>query len=81
MHHTLERVARNNFLNERRFIAFARQPENQDRFSLSQSGMDLLVSTWYVGDLINAFKKTQSKEDLEKDRQQAIRDSQNIALC
>lgn len=78
MNHTLDRVAASHFLNERKLTAFARQPANKDRFSLVESGPDLTVSTWHVDGLIDAFKKTQPKEVLEEDRQQAIRDLQSV---
>lgn len=81
MNHTLDRVAASHFLSERKLTAFARQPVNKERFSLVESGPDLTVSTWHVDGLIDAFKKTQSKEELEKDRQQAIRDLQSVCLC
>lgn len=81
MNHTLEKVAQNRFLSERKLVAFARQPVNMDRFSLVISGPDITVSTWHVDGLIDAYKKTQSKEALEADRQQALRDSRHVAFC
>lgn len=81
MIHTLSRVAENRFLNERKLIAFARQPENTDRFGIIAEGPDLTVNTWHVDGLIDAYKKTQSEEDLKADREQAIRDSQCVRFC
>lgn len=79
MNHTLERVARCQFLNAKKLAAFARKPENFDRFGLIASGSDITVSTWHVDGLINAYKKTQSEEVLKADREQALRDSSHAA--
>jgi hypothetical protein len=38
------------------FINFAK--DNKEKYSLIESGEDLLVSTWYSDDLINDYRKT-----------------------
>jgi hypothetical protein len=38
------------------FVSFAK--ENKKKYSLIEHGEDLLVSTWYSGDLINDYQKT-----------------------
>lgn len=81
MNHTLERVAGFRLLNERKLTAFACKPENFDRFGLIASGPDITVNTWHVDGLIDAYKKTQSEEALQADREQALRDSRHIAFC
>lgn len=41
------------------FISFAK--ENKRKYSLIESGEDLLVSTWYSNELINDYRKTLKK--------------------
>jgi hypothetical protein len=38
------------------FVSFAK--EHKKKYSLIEHGEDLLVSTWYSGDLINDYQKT-----------------------
>jgi hypothetical protein len=38
------------------FIQFAK--DNKEKYSLIDNGHDMLVSTWYSNDLIEAYRKT-----------------------
>lgn len=69
MQHSVNQIAQNySEISEKRqdikrfiatdFIKFAR--ENRNRYSLVESGNDLLVSTWFSGDLIDDYQKTLS---------------------
>jgi hypothetical protein len=41
---------------ESNFIQFAK--DNKQKYSLVENGDDLMVSTWYSGDLIEDYRKT-----------------------
>ena len=67
MWHTLKHVAENQMLDPVEFETFALAQAS--KFSLDDTNM---VSTFYVDDLLKAYRESQTPEQLEAQRQAAI---------
>lgn len=64
MHHSLNNVASNRFLEPVAFKKFAL--ENRDKFSVTGSDDHPAISTFYVDDLVDAFKESLGDKYLEQ---------------
>ncbi|WP_196161779.1 hypothetical protein [Reinekea sp. G2M2-21] len=71
MHHSIQNVASARFLNYKKLSEFSLREDVKAKFCISGT-VEPVVSSWHVDELVNAYKDTQTKADLELDRKLEI---------